>query len=360
MSELAPVQGVSDFEHFLAAGGATTLAAQKSPFMTKEWIDVWRRHFGSGCERMFVLGGADGREGILFAQITKESYRGVTLRVLRSYVNSHSVRAALYVGAEPSQVAKRLAASIESRHSEWDVLRLQGIAGETDFAQSLCDALRQLDCPAQIERTWSHDGLRFPDNWAEYYQGLSKETRRVRERMRRRLSELGNLTTKKCRSPDELRAGFAAFVELERRSWKADSGEVIDSKPSVRDFYADIVELFGSTGRCEIDLLYLNEHCVCALLSILYKGQTTTLKSSFDAAFAKYSPGWQLFRFVLEDCFMRSIKEVDFYADLEFSKRWATTRYPFCDVIAFSPSWRGRMARVAKTGIGLLRQTRRP
>lgn len=360
MSGVASVQVGTDFERFLADGGSATLAAQESPFMTKEWIVAWRRHFGAGREQIFAVGGADGRGGLLLAQIKDESYNGVPLRILRSFVNSHSVRAALFVGAQPALVAKTLATSIEVRHSEWDVLRLQGVSGENDFARLLCDALSQLNCPAHIERTWAHDALRFPDSWANYYQGLSKETRRVRERMRRRMNELGNLRAEKCCTPNELETGFATFMDLERRSWKAQSGEVMASKTEVRGFYADIVKSFGRLGRCEIDLLYLNERCICALLSILHKGRVTTLKSSFDTAFAKYSPGWQLFRFVLEDHFVRSIKEVDFYSDLEFSKRWATTQHPFCDVIAFSPSWRGRMARVAKTGIGFFRQTFKP
>ena len=359
MSEAVSAQTATDFTRFLAVGGEAALNANESPFLTLEWLQPWRRHFGSGRERVFAVGGADGSKGVFFAEIREETYSGIPLRVVRSFVNNHSVRAALCIGSEPSDLAQGIASDLVARRSEWDVLRLQGVSRQTEFASALCNALGRLGCSAQIEREWSHDALRFsPAGWLAYYQGLSKETRRVNERMRRRLNELGTLSWKKCRTLDELCTGFAAFLEIEGRSWKAESGEVIAGDPAIHGFYADVIEAFGRKEQCEIDVLYLDQRAICAVLSLSYKGRLTTLKSSFDASFAKYSPGWQLFRFLLEDALARSITHVDFYADLEFSKRWATMQQPFCDIIAFSSNWRGRVARATKTGLVLWRKAR--
>lgn len=341
----------SNFDQLRGSGAAELLEAYCSPFLSLEWWQCWHRHFGSD-SRVTVIIEDRVTSTLLLTEIHQESYKGLPLRVLRSIVNSHSARAALaFSDNHIAEQARALAINIAS-NTEWDVMRLQGIPYQPNyFAQTFCQQLTKLGCPAHIERTWAHDALDFPTEWSAYYQSLSKETRRVQERMGRRLRELGTVTWKQCADSEQLALGFAEFLALERRSWKAVAGEIINDHPSIRGFYADVVEVFGHKHRCQIDLLYLDQTCICAVISLLNRQRLTTIKTSFDVTYAKYSPGWQLFRYLLEDAHNRAIRQVDFYADLDFSKRWANTRYPFCDIIAFSPSWRGRISRAAKQGI---------
>lgn len=58
MSEVVSTQVATDFARFLTSGGEAALGANESPILTLEWLQPWRRHFDSGHERVFAVGGA--------------------------------------------------------------------------------------------------------------------------------------------------------------------------------------------------------------------------------------------------------------------------------------------------------------
>ena len=139
------------------------------------------------------------------------------------------------------------------------------------------------------------------------------------------------------------------YFDIEAHSWKAQSGEVIRQDANLLDFYRQMMHRFAENQQAVVDLLLLDGQPICGVLSLRYQRHLLTLKTAYRQTFAKYSPGWQIFRALLEDAFSGgAIEAVDFYADIGFSSRWATQENAFCDLLVFGTSLRGRLAGVAK------------
>lgn len=121
---------------------------------------------------------------------------------------------------------------------------------------------------------------------------LSKEHRRLA----RRLGEQGRLETVSTATGYALPAAVDAFLTLEAEGWKGRRGTALAATPATRAFFEGAVADLVPRGAAQIDMLLLDGRPVAAGLVLTAGARAWYLKTAYDEAFARFSPGLLLSR----------------------------------------------------------------
>lgn len=116
---------------------------------------------------------------------------------------------------------------------------------------------------------------------------LSKEHRRLA----RRLGERGRLAAVSTATGHDPAAAIAAFLALEAEGWKGRGGTALATDPATQVFFEDAVGGLAEKGSARIDMLLLDGRPIAAGLVLSAGTRAWYLKTTYDEAFARYSPG---------------------------------------------------------------------
>lgn len=116
---------------------------------------------------------------------------------------------------------------------------------------------------------------------------LSKEQRRLA----RRLGETGRIEHVSTTTGHDLDDAFDAFLVLEARGWKGRAGTAMGSAPHTEIFFREAVLGLGRSGRASIDLMLRDGAPIAAGVVFRAGERAWYLKTAYDEAFARYSPG---------------------------------------------------------------------
>ena len=134
--------------------------------------------------------------------------------------------------------------------------------------------------------------LRSPLPGAEYVRA-TLETRRRKEadRQRRRLADEGDLRFAVAREPDDVRRGLDAFLALETASWKGQLGTDLQHAPGGAAFIRAAAQSLAARGSFQVATLALGGTIIAAGLVARQGTRAFYIKTTFDEAFARFSPG---------------------------------------------------------------------
>jgi CelD/BcsL family acetyltransferase involved in cellulose biosynthesis len=116
---------------------------------------------------------------------------------------------------------------------------------------------------------------------------LSKEHRRLA----RRLGEQGRLETVSTATGYALPAAIDAFLALEAQGWKGRRGTALAATPATRGFFVAVVSDLAPRGAAQIDMLLLDGRPIAAGLVLTAGARVWYLKTAYDEAYARFSPG---------------------------------------------------------------------
>lgn len=109
-----------------------------------------------------------------------------------------------------------------------------------------------------------------------------------------RLSAEGEVAVRNVRDPAEIGAALEAFLDLEARSWKGGGGTALLSHGRDAAFARRLIADLSARGEASVALLTLDGRPIATQV-LLYCGRFAyTWKTSFDAEFARFSPGMLL------------------------------------------------------------------
>jgi CelD/BcsL family acetyltransferase involved in cellulose biosynthesis len=115
----------------------------------------------------------------------------------------------------------------------------------------------------------------------------SKEHRRLA----RRLAEIGGLEQVSTASGLPVGDAIAAFLDLEAAGWKGRRGTALAATEATHEFFVAAVHGLASAGMARIDLLRLDGRPIAAGVTLIAGGRAWYLKTAYDEAFARFSPG---------------------------------------------------------------------
>ncbi len=122
-------------------------------------------------------------------------------------------------------------------------------------------------------------------------QAMSAKKRKELRRQYKRLSEQGELLLERREDATKLAEWTAQFLALEAEGWKGEAGSALSSADGTRRFFKETLQRAAKAGRLERLALQLDGRPIAMLASFVTSPGVFSFKTTFDEAFARFSPG---------------------------------------------------------------------
>ena len=294
------------------------------------FLRLWREHFAPG-ETLRVLTRRSS-DGLLTAALPlllrRTRIYGVPVRELSAMANVHSGRFDLLAEDPPEAARAFLGVLVEQ--ADWDVLRLIDVP-QGGAAEALLDAAESAGLRSGRWASMNSPYIDLPASWSKMEQRLRRHFRANMRRRRRRLSELGEVTSDLCDGSDHalLRARLDEGLQLEAEGWKGRGGTAIRQAPDTLGFYTSLARQAGSEGQLRLWFLRLDGQAIAFQYGLQDGTRYLLLKPTYDEAHGAVGPGQLLMEVVLQDCIARGLLEFDFLGPgMPWKSDWASKGRP--------------------------------
>jgi hypothetical protein len=321
--------------------------AQRSVFMTFEAARGYLQHFMARPELLRCLALSDGNRvrAICALEPRVERRLGFPVPVWGLlWFHRQSFRAEVACPDEEAQraLAPMVVAHLR-RHPEGRPLLA---LGPLVVDSAVWDGLGQLDrrdcCLEPTER------VRFLDSrtaFATLQARMSRSSRRSHETDRRRLANLPDVRWVRVQDPVQLEAEYEAFLAVEASGWKGRAGSSVADRPGLAAFLRELLGgLRGPAEHCEIAAVYAEGRCLASLFAVRTGATYSALKTGFDEAYARFSPGKLLVaETVRRCCDDPGIERLDLVGDAPWMHAWHTEltelRLAHLNLVGFRGRW---------------------
>ena len=219
----------------------------------------------------------------------------------------------------------------------WDLIQAPSALGDSAAGYALEKAPVSLSVTTLTGQSNQLD-CRLPN---EQLEGNFKGNfRRNLHRQQRRAHQMGKLEFHSYTDVGEIRRYFPEFLRVEASGWKGVHGTntAISCDPSVRAFYQQVIDEFGSSGECRLNLLSLNQKCIAGQLCLFVDHIPYILKIGFDEAYAEIAPGNLVMGEMIRQCAEDAgIETISFVTGREWNFNWGATSMPVYRHRIFNP-----------------------
>jgi CelD/BcsL family acetyltransferase involved in cellulose biosynthesis len=326
------IEVVTDYSKFVALEAVWNRLLQRSgidhPFLTHEWISVWWDCFAQAATPyiLTVLSGAD-IIAIAPLMLSRARLYGCPIRRLQAIVNVYTERFDLLLGERPQETCELIWGYLKDHADDWDVLELRQLPRDSQTLAHL---------PPLIERDGYRVGrwtaneapyVAIQQPWETYYKSLKKAHRSNVRNHTRQLEREGPVTLDVVAIDDRWEADMEDALKLEAVTWKVDEGTSLRSRQESAAFYRRMLQRAAQMGWLHMCFLKVGSVRIAVRISLLFRNKLFMLKSGYDEAYHRYSPGQVLTERLLRDAWDKKWEEVDFLGDDERWKlSWATDR----------------------------------
>jgi CelD/BcsL family acetyltransferase involved in cellulose biosynthesis len=247
-------------------------------------------------------------------------------------------------GAEAGACAA-FSVELARRRGEWDVLRLACLAPNSVAATALPRTLMRVGFAPRLDEVDVCPYICLERAWGAYSADRNPSIQKAERRDSRRLEKKGTVRIEWLAPGTGHAADREKFVNrivhISGRSWKARSGNALDSA-GPRAFIRRLSELAHRRGWLSIWLLTLDHEPVAMEYHLVVSGCVYALRSDFDEAFRRVSPGSYLRRHLLERVFALGLDRYYFGMGLNAHKgRWTDQVETVDQLTVYAHSWMG-------------------
>jgi len=287
---------------------------------------------------MHVLTVEDNGEvvGILPLVLVPGKWNRLPVRFLAPAINGHSPRGS-FLSARLTDDAFRALAEHLADSSDWDVMILDGIRLDSGFVNKFSRAVSSCGIAVVEQSTWWHAFLKIDGTWNEFLASQGRSFRSSLDRWRSGLEKLGPIRVERYAGSD-VRKAMQILVEVDRSSWKASGGESLALHPELAAYYQEQAVRFAAKDKSEAWILTINQEPAAAICCLRKDDVLYMLKTSYSDSFASASgsPGNHLLARIMESCWERGFRGVDFMIRAAFVERWTPERREIGHVMIYN------------------------
>ncbi len=134
--------------------------------------------------------------------------------------------------------------------------------------------------------------IAIDDSFDSYWQARPKKLKQNMRRTYKKIDQEGRaVELKELNSHDDMLIAVSEHGRLESSGWKGEQGTAIHENNDQGRFYRKIMENFSLQGGARGYLLLLDGEVIASLLTIVQNKMLVVLKTTYDEAYADYSPG---------------------------------------------------------------------
>ncbi len=193
--------------------------------------------------------------------------------------------------------------------------------------------------------------IEIDGTWEDYYAGRRRKATHEWERKMRKLDAVGDTRVLRFESGMDAGRLVEDFIAVESRSWKEKNGTSIHAR-GVERFYHDVSDALAISGSFLPFWLEIDGQIVAFLYGAVHDGVYYAMKTSFDEAFSRLSPGIRLFHEAVRHAFGAGLARFDFLGErARWKDEWATGRLRHVNVRLYPTTARGRVAHLIDTRV---------
>ena len=323
-------------------------SASDNVFLTFDWARSWYRHLRAGRRlALLVLRDETGVRAIV-PWCTGHAWGGrIPFRTMQFLGTGLSDRSDLLTTADPVEVLEATVRHFEVNSIRWDMIDLREVPAESPTVDALRTVAARLGIECRIDEDSKCPYFPIESDWEKFFSSrMAPDHRRQIGRKVRRILGKGALFSILDAIPEgsPLLGQLTAIPQDEYVGQQRNS---IFSSASKRAFFEEIVARFSKRRWLHVGLLEMKNEPVAYRLSFLYQNKYCDYFTGFHRDLARLSPGSVLLTHIMEDCFRRGLREVDFLRGTEGWKSTWTDRYRRqVRIRLYRPGLRGRLIRV--------------
>jgi CelD/BcsL family acetyltransferase involved in cellulose biosynthesis len=215
------------------------------------------------------------------------------------------------------EVLDSLFVKLRASRRRWRI-GLGRLPADSEVAAALPEAARRNGLSTFVRDADTVRLIHTDGGWDAYLASRSSKVRREWRRKQRKLESAGAVEIRTIRSPKESDEVFDDVVAIESASWKEGEGSSIAGQRAER-FYRSLARRCAERSWLRLHLLYLDGRPVAYFYGVAFRNQLYGLKTSYDVAWAKLSPGVVVVLQALQEAFEEGVSTIDF---LGFDSRW--------------------------------------
>jgi CelD/BcsL family acetyltransferase involved in cellulose biosynthesis len=323
-----------------------------SPYLLRDWLVEWWRHYGDGGRLTVHVARRDGR---LVGALPLCRRRRYGLAVTEFVGGSRTPIADLLLA--PGENGDTSAGLVgEAMEGDHDFADLFGMSQRSRLVKCLPDGALHL-----VERLEA-PVLDLSKGWEEIEQTrLSSKARATRRQRLKKLGKLGPVELTVARTADELEPALDEAFRLHALRWAGHRETSGFSSPTGREFHRAAVLRLARSGVPRLLLVRVGDRAVAYNLYLQLDGMFCGVTMAFDPEYAKYAPGTEALLSTLETAAAEGVQRVEFLgAATDYKQRLADGVEPIYEGLGLAANLRGRAAVEAiVNGIRLRRRLKR-
>jgi CelD/BcsL family acetyltransferase involved in cellulose biosynthesis len=188
--------------------------------------------------------------------------------------------------------------------------------------------------------------------WDAYEGGLRRKFRSELRRRRRLLENEGRLTLEVCDGTQRLDELLEEGFRVEGSGWKGAYGTSIDLQPGLHPFYTEVARWAAERGWLRLAHLRLDGRPLAFDYCLEYDKAHYLLKTGYDPAYARFSPGMIIRYLMVYRAFSEGIAIYDFCGpDFAWKREWTNTTQERQFLHMFAPTALGSLDRAIFTHV---------
>jgi CelD/BcsL family acetyltransferase involved in cellulose biosynthesis len=308
-----------------------------SPMQTFAWIEACAETFGQEHGTEIVIG-CRNNEVVAVAPLFVRSRTWSGRRELLNYDR-------LY---EPADLAFRdteslvaLACAVRDRRRPLLLERLFAASPTIVAVQRCLRHTGRLMIRPQAATPW----IALDESWAVPEEKLSSRRRSDFRRSRRQAEQAGTVRAEShIPQPQEVDSLLDVAYDVERRSWKGDTGTALADSPS-GDFYRRYARNTARTGQFRIELLYIGQQVAAMQLAVVHQNRYWVLKVGYDPQFQRASPGILLMVEAIKSAVVQRLTTYELLGTVEpWIQVWTELERACVSLRYYPTNWRGAAA----------------
>jgi CelD/BcsL family acetyltransferase involved in cellulose biosynthesis len=256
-----------------------------NPSLDPRWLDaVVRSHGLDGRVVVAARHSGDALVGVLPFVLSRERTHGVPLRVVDVCSNFVSYHPQIVAAREHEELVSDV---LEFAHEgRWDILRVNNTPDDGPTGELLATLARRRRAQLMIQPGERSPYIVVEGSWDAFLAARSKKLRANVTRAVRRMKDAGETAMRWFTPDDDPHELLECILEIEKRSWKAQEGTAITSRPVELEYHQLLLPALTQMKALFANVLMIHDRPAAYVLCCRTASWTGQLKTSFDMSIA--------------------------------------------------------------------------
>lgn len=311
------------------------------PFLTFEWLLNWWKYFG-GKKQLFIMTAHenDNKPPHAIAPFMLVEFAG--FKIIQFIGTERSDYLDFIIEDRIEDTIKAFFTFLNENKEKWDVIFLSDILPIGDNIERFCSTAKTVNWGICSRLYYHSPFLPINSDWPQFLSSKSSNFRYSLRRKENYLKKQGmSLKILKLNSEGLGHQVFKDMVEIEKNSWKVESGTPNMQEKTAQNFFLDYLQEFAENGWMNLWLAYMDEKPMAYLINFDYGRKIWFYNAAYHKQSEKYGIGSILMHHAVKDAFLSEKTEYDFMRGVEeYKKHWASEERKSFQLVFYRKSFR--------------------